>query len=308
MTNGHQPESAIECLGAWFHHRLEAGRRALGMIEAPHADDPEHNRAVGAALMLAYTGRVGEALELYNRWAAACGYMPMKVVSMQPLMVDIGDGVLLLENFAFWLVDGLPTGADAAKRDAEISKRIRAVIHWDYARVFVETELCPKWAERRTREMEDQCPMPEGFEHLRITSSTIHGVGLFTDRPIAAGEVIGPARISGKRTPLGRYANHSPWANTEFRLLENGDLESVALCDMPAGAEILNNYRQGARLWGAEFRQDEQARTVIERLAMLISPMSRTAHTAPVQPNKVGDFVKQPRARGEREGRHEAHE
>lgn len=288
MTTAQQPESAIECLGKWFHDRLEAERRALGINIAPHADDPEHNRAVGAALMLAYTGRVSEAVEFYNRWAVACSYVPMRVVSMQPLMVDIGDGVLLLENFAFWVAEGLPMCTGAAKRDAEISERIRAVIHWDYTRVFVETGLCPDWAERRTRETEDQCPMPEGYEHLRIDPSAIHGVGLFTDRPIAAGDAIGPARISGKRTPLGRYANHSPWANTEFRLLENGDLESVALCDMPAGAEILNNYRQGAKLWGAKFNQDEQQRTVIERVAMLVSPVSRMARMSPTQPKKEG--------------------
>lgn len=129
MTNGEQSQSAIECLGEWFHHRLEAERCALGIDVAPHADDPEHNRAVGAALMLAYTGRVTEAVEFYNRWAAACSYMPMKVVSTQPLMVDIGDGVLLLENFAFRVVDGLPIGTAPIQ-----SNKMGAFMKQPYAR------------------------------------------------------------------------------------------------------------------------------------------------------------------------------
>lgn len=115
MTNGKHPESAIECLGEWFHCRLEAERLAHGLNEAPHAEDPEHNRAVGAALMLAYTGRVTEAVELYNRWAAECSYVPMTVISQQPLMVDIGNGVLLLENFAFRVVAELAPDAGRAR-------------------------------------------------------------------------------------------------------------------------------------------------------------------------------------------------
>lgn len=115
------------------------------------------------------------------------------------------------------------------------------LIRWDYLRVFAETGLAVEWAERRTRELEDQCPLPAGFAHLRIAPSAIQGLGLFTDSAIRAGDTIGPARIAGKRTPLGRYPNHCPWANTEFRLLENGDLESVAVRDIAAGGELLND-------------------------------------------------------------------
>jgi len=135
------------------------------------------------------------------------------------------------------------------------------IIRADYPRMLAEVGFDPDKVTAMVRNTADQCPMPAGFEHLRLAPSPIEGQGLFTDRTIQAGEIIGPARIAGKRTPLGRYANHSPWPNTEFRPLPSGDLESIALWPIPEGAEVLNNYRQGAWLCGATFNEAEMMRT-----------------------------------------------
>lgn len=96
--------------------------------------------------------------------------------------------------------------------------------------------------------------MPDGYDHIFIAASQIEGRGVFTRKPITAGEFIGPARLEGIRTPLGRYANHSPANNAEFRE-RDGDLYSVAVADIPAGGEILNNYRQGATIHGITLRE-----------------------------------------------------
>lgn len=135
----------------------------------------------------------------------------------------------------------------------------------DFERVLAETGLSAAQVQSMTENSHDQMPMPLGYEHLRVAPSLLQGLGLFTDAAFVSGQALGPARIAGNRTPLGRYANHSPWPNTEFLLLKNGDLNSVALRDIPVGAEILNDYRQGARLWGATFNPEEVALTLQER-------------------------------------------
>lgn len=135
----------------------------------------------------------------------------------------------------------------------------------DYLRVLAEVGMTHEQVLAMTENTNDQMPMPTGFDFLHLAPSPIAGTGLFTTKAMTPGAVIGPARINGKRTPLGRYANHSPWPNTEFHPLANGDMESVALCLIPVGGEILNDYRQGAKLWGAEFDAQEVSKTLRER-------------------------------------------
>jgi len=130
----------------------------------------------------------------------------------------------------------------------------------DYLKVLEETGKSHKWVRSVSENPEDQTDFPEGYAHLVIKPSGIEGMGLFTEKAIKSGEVIGPARIAGKRTPLGRYANHSPRKNTEFLLLTNGDLDSIATEDIPVGAEILNDYRQGAQLSGITL--NDSSRTI----------------------------------------------
>jgi len=67
-----------------------------------------------------------------------------------------------------------------------------------------------------SRAEEDQIPFPEGSAlKVALHPSPIHGTGVFASFPINAFEVIGPARLNGKRTPLGRYTNHSSNPNAE---------------------------------------------------------------------------------------------
>lgn len=96
--------NAIECLGQWFHTRLHSEKQRLGVKTPDHDEDAGHDAAVGATLLLALTGRVDEAVALYNEWASVSGYVPIKMLSREPLTVDIGDGVLRFEEFTFYLL------------------------------------------------------------------------------------------------------------------------------------------------------------------------------------------------------------
>jgi len=131
----------------------------------------------------------------------------------------------------------------------------------DYYRVLAETGYTHKQLVTISENILDQVRLPKEINYLVIKDSPISGKGLFTEKEFSYGEYIGPARISGKRTLLGRYVNHSDKPNAEYVLLENGDLNTVAIKKIKAGDEILYDYRQGASLYGVSLNQDEVRKT-----------------------------------------------
>lgn len=102
----------------------------------------------------------------------------------------------------------------------------------------------------------DQIEMPEEWRPVTTKrESPIHGVGLFMNWPIKAGTVVSPARISGKRTPAGRFVNHSKTPNCKY-VFVGGDIYLVSLNDISGckggsnGEELTVNYRQALSLSG----------------------------------------------------------
>ena len=92
----------------------------------------------------------------------------------------------------------------------------------------------------------DLIDMPEGHD-VELKESPVHGLGMFATRHFFAGEVICPSRLGGKRTPAGRYINHSYDANV-LPYKVNDDIYVTALKDVPAGGELLVNYRASMRV------------------------------------------------------------
>lgn len=88
----------------------------------------------------------------------------------------------------------------------------------------------------------DQVQFPESITGVCIGDSPIHGKGLFATRAFEKGDVIAPARIAGKRTPGGRYCNHSAEPNSEMRMIESDDVVLIALKPIMPGEEIVNDY------------------------------------------------------------------
>lgn len=101
----------------------------------------------------------------------------------------------------------------------------------------------------------DQIPMPDGFARVTVRPSPIEGQGIFLSYPAEQGELIGPARLSGMRTPLGRYTNHSRTPNAVF--VKQGDdiylyaLRRISGCAGGSqGEEVTIDYRQALALSG----------------------------------------------------------
>lgn len=92
----------------------------------------------------------------------------------------------------------------------------------------------------------DLMDMPEGvFTQLR--DSPIHGKGLFVTKDFEVGEVVCPGRIDGKRTPAGRFVNHSLNPNITPKKVGD-DIYSIATRKIQAGDELLLDYRASMRV------------------------------------------------------------
>ena len=86
---------------------------------------------------------------------------------------------------------------------------------------------------------------------LRIDNSDREGKGLFTDRAILRGEYIAPSRIKDKRTPAGRYTNHSINPNA-LMVLDKDRINLIASRDILENEEITVNYRNSMEILGVK--------------------------------------------------------
>lgn len=93
-------------------------------------------------------------------------------------------------------------------------------------------------------------PFPIGEYKVRVGRSSIEGKGLLCSSSLVTAEIICPAFINGRRTPAGRFTNHSDSPNA-IAVLEGGNVYLVATRDIQGcmggtdGEEITIDYRQG---------------------------------------------------------------
>jgi hypothetical protein len=87
----------------------------------------------------------------------------------------------------------------------------------------------------------DLMEMPEEYA-TEVKPSKIQGVGLFATKNFAKGETVCPSRLNGKRTPGGRFVNHSP-KNNVVPVKVGDDIYVVADRDIYKTEELLLNYR-----------------------------------------------------------------
>lgn len=133
---------------------------------------------------------------------------------------------------------------------AEYEQFLLEKIRDDYQQFLIEYRFAPGHVKILVENETDQIPMPPGFDKLERRPSLIEGEGLFAKVDMSPGELIAPARINKKRTPAGRYTNHSPTPNTYFSPLANGDLDLMALYKINAGDEVTLDYRQAGKVNG----------------------------------------------------------
>lgn len=93
-------------------------------------------------------------------------------------------------------------------------------------------------------------PFPIGEYKVKIGTSELAGKGLICTSSLQTAEIICPAFIAGRRTPAGRFTNHSDQANA-LVVREGGNIYLVATRDIRGctggcdGEEITIDYRQG---------------------------------------------------------------
>lgn len=124
----------------------------------------------------------------------------------------------------------------------------------DYYLAIAEFGFDHETVRKQTENLNDQIPMPFGNYKFMVANSRIDGKGVFATGNFEEGEVIAPARINGKRTPVGRYTNHSKNANGIMVLRDNNDIDLVAKKAISGchggnlGEEITIDYRQALSL------------------------------------------------------------
>jgi|SRR3972149_236101 len=90
-------DAELPALGHWFNEELERAKIAAGSKIPTHPDDEAHDRAVGAALSMAWAGKPHKALWAYNDWARFAAYAELELVSDAPVIIDIADAIIRLE-------------------------------------------------------------------------------------------------------------------------------------------------------------------------------------------------------------------
>jgi hypothetical protein len=125
----------------------------------------------------------------------------------------------------------------------------------DFQFVLDEFGIAFEEARKLSEDESDLVPMPEGWP-IMIRPSAIEGKGVFIQTRARPGEVIAPTRINGKRTPVGRYANHSRRPNAKF-VERAGDSYLMAIeiiapfcSEVVPGDEVVVDYRSVLALVG----------------------------------------------------------
>jgi len=137
--------------------------------------------------------------------------------------------------------------------EAQIKHVSRFMDNQDYKKVLEEYGFTEETARSQSENTEDQTDFPFGGYKVSVSTSDIEGKGLFATGNIKNGEEIAPARLDGKRTPAGRYTNHSISPNAKM-VVRGEDVFLVATKDIKGysggfiGEEITINYRQSLNL------------------------------------------------------------
>jgi len=92
----------------------------------------------------------------------------------------------------------------------------------------------------------DLISMPDGHA-VELRDSPIHGKGLFAIAAFAPGETVCPGRIDQRRTPGGRFINHSPKPNIE-PIKVGDDIYAVAIGYIAPNDELLVDYRTSVKV------------------------------------------------------------
>jgi hypothetical protein len=92
----------------------------------------------------------------------------------------------------------------------------------------------------------DLIDMPENVQ-VELRNSKLHGKGLFATKSFEKGEIVCPGRLNGKRTPGGRFINHSYDSNI-IPIMIGDDIYAMAIKHIYENEELLVDYRSSMRV------------------------------------------------------------
>lgn len=117
--------------------------------------------------------------------------------------------------------------------------------HSDYAAFLAESGFSESFVRAVSDDMSDHIDAA-GVIPACVRPSRIQGVGVFATEPLDEGELIGPTRVRGRRTFLGRRMNHSAAPNCVVCPVGR-DLVVVTSARVLRGDEMTVDYRQALR-------------------------------------------------------------
>lgn len=141
------------------------------------------------------------------------------------------------------------------ENDVKMKKLRRLVDTDDYKKIIGNMGLTESDVRKQTENENDQVQMPYGSYKIAISESSIEGKGVFATANIESDEIIAPAKLNDKRTPVGRYVNHSKTPNAKMVLI-GINIFLVALNKIKGctggnlGDEITTNYQKNVKLIG----------------------------------------------------------
>jgi len=115
------------------------------------------------------------------------------------------------------------------------------IISNDFAEMCIDIGLSEEVVKELSEDISDLIDQPSD-DSIEVKESSIDGLGVFSLKPIKAGERIAIGRIGDKRTQAGRYVNHSDLPNAKPIIEEDMGI-FVALVDINEGDEITADYR-----------------------------------------------------------------
>lgn len=149
------------------------------------------------------------------------------------------------------LLDKSPAWHEYSEQVRLLEYEARTEDREDFVKVIEEFGLDEPTVELISQMETDQIEFPPGCgTTLVIRDSTIHGKGIFTSVQAKVFDVLAPARLNGKRTPAGRWVNHSKDPNCFFVKNDAGDIWLLAMRDIAgchggdSGEELTVDYKQ----------------------------------------------------------------
>ena len=116
--------------------------------------------------------------------------------------------------------------------------------HQDYEKFLLEYNLTEDDVQKVTHSVRVETSF-----NVTVAESDIEGWGIFPFDQIKKGMVIGPALEDGKKTEIGRYTNHSGIPNAEMVVVDENNINLVALRDID-DEEITTDYRNNLNIQG----------------------------------------------------------